>query len=88
MRLHNISDHPKFSAVEVRYKGGKIRPGESVDLDPTFIPNTPFLVTELPEFYVDWKNSKFVTPELLESMFGEKIIEDSKEEKPIKKKNK
>lgn len=90
MRLHNISDHPKFLAKEVRYKGGNIKPGESVILDPDFILDVPYLVTELPSFYTEWKESKKVTPELLEKLFGakEEKEEETKEEKPTKKRSK
>lgn len=57
MRIHNISDHPKFTPVHIKYKRGTIKPGESVELDQTLVPSAPCIVTELPSFYTEWKTA-------------------------------
>lgn len=96
MRIYNISDHPKFIPVQIKYKGGTIKPGQSVELDESLIPSAACIVTELPSYYSDWKTAptkihpiifkeeQELTPYNTPSS---KIIEDFLEEKP-KKKNK
>ena len=38
MRIHNISDHPKFVSVDVKYRGGTIKPGQSTEVIEDMIP--------------------------------------------------
>ncbi len=86
MKVFNISDHPKFISVDVKYRGGTIKPGQSVEVTE-MTPKAPCVVLALPPWYVDWKTSlqapQKVEPVLLPA--EEKKVEEIKEEKKKKK---
>jgi hypothetical protein len=86
MKVFNISDHPKFISVDVKYRGGTIKPGQSVEVTE-MTPKAPCVVLTLPPWYVDWKTS-LQAPQKVEPVLlpvEEKKVEEIKEEKKKKK---
>jgi hypothetical protein len=57
MKIYNISDHPKFVSVDVKYLGGTIKPGYSTEVIEDMVPKADCIVVTLPSWYVEWKNS-------------------------------
>ena len=86
MKVFNISDHPRFISVDVKYRGGTIKPGQSVEVTE-MTPKAPCVVLTLPPWYVDWKTS-LQTPHIVEPVVplpDDTRVEDLKEDKKQKK---
>lgn len=80
MKIHNISDHPKFISVDVKYRGGTIKPGQSTEVIEDMIPKADCVVVTLPPWYIDWKNS-FLLPQKKVNSPSTSEIKEQKEEK-------
>ena len=88
MKVFNISDHPKFVSVDVKYKRGTIKPGQSVELDEELIPKAACVVLTLPPWYIDWKNSLQLPQKVVKEAAPTEIPQEKVEEKIEEKKRK
>ena len=88
MKIHNISDHPKFVSVDVKYLGGTIKPGQSTEIIDEMIPKAECIVVTLPPWYIDWKTSLLMPQKkviLSAAPEVKEVVEEKVEEKKRKK---
>lgn len=86
MKIHNISDHPKFVSVDVKYRGGTIKPGQSTEVIEDMIPKAECVVITLPPWYIDWKTSLLLPQKVILPVAQE--VKEPKEEKVEENKRK
>ena len=95
MKLFNLTDHPSKVSATLYIKGGKILPGEMIevrDVDHRIMKTGNVAIDYLPDWYIDWKFPKVtmkrfeVKPEISEVIVEKTAPQEIVQEKKSTKK--